>query len=69
MPTAAAQRWYNDGIMPKKKSKTEQKKVTIRMPPEVHAAIVEIAKANRRSLNSEILVALQDYLARTLPPE
>jgi predicted HicB family RNase H-like nuclease len=55
--------------MQKKKPTTEQKRVTIRMPPEVHAAIVEIARANRRSLNAEILIALQDYAKRNAQPE
>jgi predicted HicB family RNase H-like nuclease len=52
-----------------KKKPTEQKRVTIRIPPDVHAAIVEIARANRRSLNSEILIALQDYAKRNAQPE
>jgi predicted HicB family RNase H-like nuclease len=55
--------------MPKQKPTTEQKRVTIRIPPDVHATIVEIAKANRRSLNSEVLIALQDYAKRTAQPE
>jgi predicted HicB family RNase H-like nuclease len=65
----AAQRWYNNGIMAKKETTTESKKVTIRIPPEVHAAIVELAQANRRSLNSEVLIALQDYAKRSAQPE
>jgi len=43
---------YNDAM----------KKVTIRIPDELHTEIAKAAKRNRRSLNSEILHAIESYL-------
>lgn len=34
-----------------------------RMTPEVHAALSKLAASNNRSINSEILVALQNHIA------
>ena len=40
------------------------KSVTIRIPADLHKAIVEAAHRDRRSLNAEILVALEAWLGR-----
>ena len=34
-------------------------KITLRLPPELHAALVKAAAEARRSLNSEIVVRLE----------
>jgi predicted HicB family RNase H-like nuclease len=39
------------------------KKITIRVPDEVHAALVQAAKDDDRSLNAEILALLKLALA------
>ncbi|WP_083904527.1 Arc family DNA-binding protein [Nocardiopsis kunsanensis] len=43
----------------------EEKRVTVRIPADLHARVAAQAKADRRSLNSEILYLLEAGLART----
>lgn len=49
--------------MAKTKEAAEEKKLTIRIPEELHQALVEAAKQDSRSLNAEILVLLRAALA------
>lgn len=37
----------------------EEKRITLRMPPELHALVTAQAERERRSLNSEILCRLE----------
>jgi predicted HicB family RNase H-like nuclease len=46
--------------MPKTKAPTEEKKVTIRIPAALHEQLVNLAQRDTRSLNSEIVVFLQE---------
>ncbi len=48
--------------MSKTKADTTEKKVTIRIPEYIHHQLVEAAKQDARSLNSEILILLRDTL-------
>lgn len=36
-------------------------KITIRIPPELHEQVARLAEESRRSLNSTVLVALESY--------
>ena len=47
----------------------EKQKTTVYLPPEVAQALKLLAKQNRRSFNSEVIVALEEHLARSLPHE
>jgi hypothetical protein len=38
----------------------EEKKMTLRLPPDLHAALVKIARDDRRSLHAEIITLLED---------
>jgi len=40
-----------------------EKKITIRLPGDVHAKIVDFAKNDMRSLNAEITVLLKEAIA------
>ncbi|MFE5191465.1 Arc family DNA-binding protein [Streptomyces sp. NPDC056628] len=40
-------------------SKDDEKRISLRLPTELHARLVEAARADRRSLNSEILHLLE----------
>lgn len=42
--------------------KTEREKLTLRLPPEVHAKVKIAAGENDRSLNSEIIARLRKSL-------
>lgn len=48
--------------MPKTKTDAAEKKITIRVPDEIHRQLVETAKQDARSLNAEILILLRDAL-------
>lgn len=37
-------------------------KVTVRLPEEVHAELVEVAREQRRSLNTALVVAAEQYI-------
>jgi predicted HicB family RNase H-like nuclease len=39
-------------------------KVTVRLPQDVHAEAVEVAREQRRSLNTAIVVAVEQYVRR-----
>jgi hypothetical protein len=39
-----------------------EKKLTIRIPSDLHAELVKLAKEDARSLNSEVLVLLREAL-------
>ena len=43
--------------------KTEREKLTLRLPPEVHAQVTACARENDRSLNAEIVARLRSSLA------
>jgi predicted HicB family RNase H-like nuclease len=49
--------------MTKTKSSSAEKKVTIRIPENLHQLLVEAAKQDERSLNAEIVVLLRKGLA------
>lgn len=40
------------------------KKITVRMPADLHERLVELADADTRSLNAEILVLLREAIER-----
>ncbi len=44
----------------------EEKRITLRLPEDVHAAIADLAKQDVRSLNAEILVLLREAVAARL---
>lgn len=46
-----------------KTQEPNDKKITIRMPDDIHAALIKAAKDDARSLNAEILVLLRAALA------
>jgi predicted HicB family RNase H-like nuclease len=50
--------------MPKIQPDNEQKKITIRVPADIHAALVALAKQDQRSLNAEIVVALRAFIEK-----
>ena len=39
-----------------------EKKITIRMPAELHQVVVEISEKDNRSLNGEIITLLQEAI-------
>ncbi len=41
-----------------------ERKVTVRLPENVHGMLVEVAEKDRRSTNSEILVFIEEGIAR-----
>lgn len=45
--------------------------MNVRLPEDLHERMKESAKENRRSLNSEIIVALEEYLehSKPMPPQ
>ena len=49
--------------MAKTKSDGAEKKVTIRIPEDLHRLLVEAAKQDERSLNAEVVVLLRKGLA------
>ena len=49
--------------------KTDHTKITLRMPPELHAEIKAKASAEGRSLNSQIVQTLRSSLAPRLDSE
>jgi predicted HicB family RNase H-like nuclease len=51
------------GFMAKTKEAAEEKKLTIRIPDELHEELVKAAKQDSRSLNAEIIVLLRASLA------
>lgn len=54
-PTGEASRMY---------SKYDEAKFHLRLPHELHAKIKQRAKMNNRSLNSEIIAAIEESLAK-----
>jgi predicted HicB family RNase H-like nuclease len=48
-----------------KKITTVEIKLTVRLPVEMHAALVEVARQHNRSLNGEILTAVADHLKKS----
>jgi predicted HicB family RNase H-like nuclease len=40
-------------------------KLTVRLPVEMHAALVEAARTHNRSLNGELLTAVSDHLKKS----
>lgn len=48
--------------MPKTKAPADEKKVTIRIPTALHQQLVTLAQNDSRSLNSEVLVLLQEAI-------
>lgn len=49
--------------------KTDHVKITLRLPPEVHAGAVKQAASEDRSLNSQIVQMLRSSLAPKLDSE
>lgn len=47
----------------KTQDKPNDKKITVRIPAELHSLVVQAAKSDERSLNAEILVLLRTMLA------
>lgn len=43
--------------------KTKLKRFTFRVPEEIYTQIEEIAKSNFRSVNAEIIVAIEKYIS------
>lgn len=41
----------------------------VRLPDELHAALVELARAERRSLNAQVVVLLERALERAGPTD
>jgi len=41
----------------------DEKKVTIRIPDELHQKLVKLAELDTRSLNGEIVAALREFVA------
>lgn len=41
----------------------EEKRITLRLPAELHAEIEELAKSDLRSLNAEIIILLREAVA------
>ena len=61
-PLDIVARWHNNTTM--KKLMTSEIKLTVRLPKEMHAALVEAARTHNRSLNGEILTAVGDHLKK-----
>jgi predicted HicB family RNase H-like nuclease len=40
-------------------------RVTVRLPEDVHAELVEVAREQRRSLNTALVVAAERYIRQT----
>lgn len=45
----------------------EIRRFTFRLPLETFESIDKVAKSNRRSVNSEIIIAIEDYLQKFQP--
>ena len=43
----------------------EERRITIRLPPDLHAQAVQEAKIQRRSLNALVQVALEELVRKT----
>lgn len=61
-PLDIVARWHYNTTM--KKLMTSEIKLTVRLPKEMHAALVEAARTHNRSLNGEILTAVGDHLKK-----
>ncbi len=48
-----------------KRETTSEIKLTVRLPVEMHVALVEAARIHNRSLNGEILTAVGDHLKKS----
>ena len=48
-----------EGIM---EAETDEKRITLRLPADVHAAVAQLADQDVRSLNAEILVLLREAI-------
>lgn len=46
--------------MPKTQTQVPEKKLTIRIPTDLHEQIIQLSKDDSRSLNAEILVLLRE---------
>jgi hypothetical protein len=44
------------------KTQDEEVRITFRVPADIYKKIVESAKKNRRSINNEMVIALEQYL-------
>jgi predicted transcriptional regulator len=42
----------------------EEVKITLRVPPDVAETMKQLARANDRSLNGELVRAIREYIAR-----
>ena len=42
--------------------KEEDTRITLRMPPELHKRVKDVASADKRSLNAEVLVLIEEAL-------
>lgn len=40
----------------------DEVKITVRLPPELHAKLIERARTTRRSLNSEVITLLERFV-------
>jgi predicted HicB family RNase H-like nuclease len=47
-----------------KKKTVKDIAINTRYPPEIHEAIIEIAKKHQRSFNGEVIWALREHIAR-----
>jgi hypothetical protein len=50
----------NEGIM---ETEIDEKRITLRLPTDVHASVAQLADQDVRSLNAEILVLLREAIA------
>ncbi len=48
-----------------KKTTTVEVKLTVRLPAQMHTALVEAARRHNRSLNGELLTAVGDHLKKS----
>jgi len=55
-------RWKYNATM--KKATLVEVKLTVRLPIEMHTALVEAARQHNRSLNGEMLTAVGDHLKK-----
>ncbi|MBU2703187.1 hypothetical protein Ga0466249_004323 [Sporomusaceae bacterium BoRhaA] len=46
------------------KKQDEEIRMTFRIPPDIYKKIVESAKKNRRSINNEMVVALEQFIEK-----
>ncbi len=60
--------WYYYDIKYEKedkmKTQDEEVRMTFRIPADIYKIIVEFSKKNRRSINNEMVIALEQYLRK-----